>query len=121
MDLRTYCHDGKVSRFIQDFSNRGELLSGKNKIMIQIMIKLLFTYICTCNARGVLNCFYKTTLGLRTLEIFVPIYSDECDDLDRVENGRAQMKQWLLEMKGLNDVHISGIKVSLAERFFSII
>ncbi|XP_021960318.1 uncharacterized protein LOC110856168 [Folsomia candida] len=44
--------------------------------------------------------------GLKTLVLKV----SQCDDdLDDVENGMADMKQWLLRMKGLQDVHISGV------------
>lgn len=51
-------------------------------------------------------------LGLKTLVLKV----SQCDDdLDDVENGMADMKQWLLRMKGLQDVHISGVYVSLGE------
>lgn len=49
--------------------------------------------------------------GLKTLEI--RLSSHAYDDLGRVEDGMSQLKQWLLGMKGLDSVTISGIRVSL--------
>lgn len=39
------------------------------------------------------------------------------DDLDLIEDGVAQMMEWLLGMKELEDVTISGLKASLVDTF----
>lgn len=67
-------------------------------------------------------------IGLKGLKIQFKNYlgREGSDDLDLVssspvvyvEDGMVRMKhlkQWFLQMKGLEDVHISGIEVSLVE------
>lgn len=62
---------------------------------------------------------FLTILGLKGLEIrFSNVLKPFSDDLNLVEGGRKQMKQWLLQLKELEDVQISGIKVSLDENIF---
>lgn len=58
------------------------------------------------------------TLGLRGFKIrFNEKRNDFSEDLDLIEDRMAQMKQWLLQMKGVDDVYISGIRVSVFKVF----
>ncbi|OXA40405.1 uncharacterized protein LOC118439378 [Folsomia candida] len=55
--------------------------------------------------------FGKLLSSLRGFKIrFNEKRNDFSEDLDLIEDRMAQMKQWLLQMKGVDDVYISGIR-----------